>query len=167
MNIKYKISKENLEEIKKARKNTNNKKEDRRLHAVELRALGYSNEEIVEIIQVNERTIIKWIQLYVTEGLQSILNKPRVGNNKNLTFEQEEELLERFQEKAEKGQQLTAQELKNEYIKMVGHSIGGSQIYRVLKRHGWRKVKPRSKHPKKASEEVIKASKKLTVWEKN
>ncbi|MDE7249890.1 MAG: winged helix-turn-helix domain-containing protein, partial [Lachnospiraceae bacterium] len=33
-------------------------------------------------------------------------------------------------------------------------------IYCVLKRHGWRKVMPRSRHPKKASEEVIETSKK-------
>jgi hypothetical protein len=31
-----------------------------------------------------------------------------------------------------------------------------------LKRHGWRKVKPRPRHPGKASDEVIEASKKLT-----
>lgn len=41
----------------------------------------------------------------------------------------------------------------------VGHSIGNGQIYRALKRHNWRKVMPRSRHPKKASEEAINASK--------
>ncbi len=33
----------------------------------------------------------------------------------------------------------------------------------VLKRKGWRKVMPRSKHPKKASPEAIEASKKLKL----
>lgn len=46
------------------------------------------------------------------------------------------------------------------YEKAVGHHISSGQIYRVLWRHGWRKVMLRSKHPKKASEEVIEASKK-------
>ena len=45
-------------------------------------------------------------------------------------------------------------------LKGIGHSIGTSQIYYVLHRHGWRKVMPRSRHPKKASEEVIETSKK-------
>jgi len=44
----------------------------------------------------------------------------------------------------------------------VGHRISSGQIYRVLHRHDWRKVMPRSRHPKKASEEVIATSKKLT-----
>ena len=51
--------------------------------------------------------------------------------------------------------------LISSYEQAVGHRTGGSQIYYVLRRHGWRKVMPRSKHPKKASEEVIETSKKL------
>lgn len=47
----------------------------------------------------------------------------------------------------------------------VGEATGfhNSQIYFVLHRHGWRKVMPCSKHPKKASDEEIAASKKLMI----
>ena len=58
-------------------------------------------------------------------------------------------------------------QLKEEYIKMVGHSIGGSQIYRLLKRHGYKKVMPRSRHPKKVNQEIIETSKKLTQWQRD
>ncbi|WP_273497438.1 winged helix-turn-helix domain-containing protein [Peptoniphilus rhinitidis] len=84
-----------------------------------------------------------------------------------MSFEEEEEFLKQFEEKAEKGQIITAKEIEKAYIERVGHPIGGSQIYYVLKRHNFRKIMPRSKHPKKASEEVIKISKKLTPKEKN
>ena len=47
------------------------------------------------------------------------------------------------------------------YQKAVPHKISDMQIYSVLHRHGWRKIMPRSRHPKKASEEAIEASKKL------
>ena len=47
------------------------------------------------------------------------------------------------------------------YQKAVPHKIRDMQIYSVLHRHGWRKIMPRSRHPKKASEEAIEASKKL------
>jgi len=33
----------------------------------------------------------------------------------------------------------------------------------VLKRHGWRKIMTRSKHPQKASNAEIKSSKKLNI----
>ena len=53
-------------------------------------------------------------------------------------------------------------EIEEAYQEKVKHKIGNVQIYRVLRRHGWRKIMPRSKHPKKASEEAIEASKKLS-----
>ncbi|MGI6691142.1 MAG: winged helix-turn-helix domain-containing protein [Christensenellales bacterium] len=36
--------------------------------------------------------------------------------------------------------------------------MGHGTIYAVLERHGWRKVIPRPRHPKKASQEVVEAS---------
>lgn len=76
-------------------------------------------------------------------------------------MEKEAELLEPFRVKAKEGQIVDISEIKASYEEAVGHRIGNAQIYRVLARHGWRKVMPRSKHPKKASEEVIETSKKL------
>jgi transposase len=78
-----------------------------------------------------------------------------------MSFEEEAAILAPYREKAEKGQLVETSEIKASYEKAVGHTIGGSQIYYVLKRHGWRKVMPRSRHPKKAPEEVIETSKKL------
>jgi len=53
-------------------------------------------------------------------------------------------------------------EMDATYQEAAGHKVNSGQIYRVLNRHGWRKVMPRSRHPKKASEEVIATSKELT-----
>ena len=53
-------------------------------------------------------------------------------------------------------------EIEAAYQKKVDHKIGEVQIYRVLHRHGWRKIMPRSRHPKKATPEAIEASKKLS-----
>ena len=167
MQKKYEIEKEKLEEILEARKQTKDKREDKRLQAVELRILGYTNEEIVHILRVHKRTITRWIQNYVENGIKGLQNKPRVGNHRNLTLEEEAKLLKSFEERARKGQLVTVQEIKEAYMEKVGHSIGSGQIYYVLKRHNWRKVMPRSRHPKKASEEAIEASKKLTERQKN
>ena len=78
-----------------------------------------------------------------------------------MSAEEEASLLEPFQAEAEAGQIVEVSNIKSQYEKAVGHRIGGSQIYCVLERNGWRKVMPRSKHPKKASDEAIEASKKL------
>ncbi len=79
-----------------------------------------------------------------------------------MSVEEEALLLEQFRKMAEQGHMLDIPETRDAYEKKAGHSIGCTQVYRVLYRHGWRKVMPRSKHPKKASEEVIETSKKST-----
>ena len=80
-----------------------------------------------------------------------------------MSEKEEAALLDRFQKEAEQGQVLDIRAIADAYEKAVGHPISSGQIYRVLRRHGWRKVMPRSKHPKKASDEVIATSKKLTT----
>ena len=46
-------------------------------------------------------------------------------------------------------------------FKLNGETKSVGHIYAVLHRNGWRKTMPRSRHPKKASDEAIEASKKL------
>jgi len=84
-----------------------------------------------------------------------------------MSYEEEAQLLAQYEQQAEAGQIVETSKIRKAYENKVGHRIGGQQIYLVLARHGWRKVMPRSKHPKKANDEAIEASKKLRyVWEK-
>ncbi len=100
---------------------------------------------------------------YRDGGIEAITGNHYGGNRRNMSAEKEAELLEPFCQRARQGQLIEISEIKAAYERAVGHRIGGSQIYYVLRRHGWRKVMPRSKHPKEASDEAIEASKKLTL----
>ncbi len=73
---------------------------------------------------------------------------------------EEAAILAPFRERAEKGEMVEISEIAKAYQSAVDHPVSNGQIYFVLHRHGWRKVMPRSKHPKKASDEEIAASKK-------
>ena len=157
----YEISKEKAAEIKEIRKTIKDKKVDRRLYAVQLRGEGKTNKVIAEKLDTSAKMVSQWVSAYINNGIEALLPKKRVGNHRNLSIEEEKKLLSAFSEQAKSGQIINVNELKAAYIEKVGHSIGGSQIYRVLHRHNWRKIMPRSKHPKKADEEAIKASKKL------
>ena len=94
--------------------------------------------------------------------MEAISTKHYKANRRNMSIEEEAEFLETYTKQAEQGHLVDIREMESEYEKRVGHSIGSGQIYRVLRRHDWRKIMPRSKHPKKASEEVIETSKKLS-----
>lgn len=158
----YTISKENAAEIEEIRKTITDKQVDKRLYAVQLRGEGMTNKEIAEKLDTSDKMVSQWVSAYIKNGgVKALLPKKRIGNHRNLSFEEEAEFLAEFAEQAKAGKIIDTNELKAAYIEKVGHSIGGNQIYLLLARHGWRKVMPRSKHPKKASDEAIEASKKL------
>ena len=158
----YKISAENAAEIEEIRKTNTDKKVDRRLYAVQLRGEGLTNDEIAQKLDTSDKMVSQWVSAYINNGgIAALLPKERIGMHRNLSIEEEKKFLSAYTKQAEAGQIVDLNELKAAYIEKVGHSIGGSQIYRMLERHGWRKVMPRSKHPQKASDGAIEASKKL------
>lgn len=167
MKMKYIFSEEDKKSIENARKSTRDKQQDKRLEVLELRCKGMTQKEIAEKTGYHRSHVSNLLKKYFEEGLSSIAEKHYSGNRRNLSYEEEEAILAPFREKANRGEVVEISAIETAYRDAVGHSIGGSQIYYVLHRHGWRKVMPRSRHPKKASEEVIETSKKLTPESKS
>ena len=160
--MKYIITEENAKEKKEYRKEVKEKSYDRRLYAVQLLGEGKTPKEIAEKLDADKRQISKWASEYCTKGGIAGLAEKRGGRyHENMSKEDEEDFLNQFREKAEKGQIVTTKEIKAAYEEKIGRPIKASHIHYLLKRNGWRKVMPRSKQPKKASEEAIEASKKL------
>lgn len=164
---KYQISENQTQEIAKARKVNTDKKVDKRLWAVQLRGEGIKNSKIAEKLDTSEKVVSRWVSAYCNGGIEALMRGKFGGNRRNMSLEDEKQFLAEFEARANIGQLVEIGEIKQAYEKLVGHRIGGGQIYRVLHRHNWRKVMPRSKHPKKASDEAIDASKKLTLESSN
>ena len=157
----YAISQSQLVEIETARKRNRNKNIERRLYVLVMRAEGKSLEEISEKTGYHISTASKLIARYMRDGISAIAENHYKGNRRNMSFEEEAAILAPFIERAERGEMVDIKEIAAAYQKAVPHKISDTQIYYVLHRHGWRKIMPRSRHPKKASEEAIEASKKL------
>jgi transposase len=68
--------------------------------------------------------------------------------NCSLSIEEEREFLSQWQERAAAGGVLTVPPLHAALVERLGHDIPMSTTYRLLARHGWRKVQPDTKHPK-------------------
>lgn len=157
----YEISQSQLLEIEAARKKNRNKSVERRLYVLVMRAEGKSLEEISEKTGYHISTASKLIARYMRDGISAIAENHYKGNRRNMSFEEEAAILTPFIERAERGEMVDIKEIAAAYQKAVPHKVSDTQIYYVLHRHGWRKIMPRSRHPKKASEEAIEASKKL------
>ena len=161
---RYEISDEQEAELTHARKRNTEKHREKRLEVLLLHAEGKSRAAIAAKTGFCKPYISNLVSRYCHHGIGVIMDNNYRGNNRNMSFEEEAALLEPFKKAAEAGQLVEISEIKAAYEKALGRSIDSSHghVYRVLHRHGWRKVMPRSKHPKKASEEAIEASKKLT-----
>ena len=157
----HEISQSQLLEIEAVRKKNRNKNVERRLCVLVMRAAGKSLEEISEKTGYHISTASKLIARYMRDGISAIAENHYKGNRRNMSFEEEVAILAPFIERAERGEMVDIKEIAAAYQKAVPHKVSDTQIYYVLHRHGWRKIMPRSRHPKKASEEAIEASKKL------
>lgn len=157
----FKISETQTKEITSMRKTITDKKIDKRLWAVQLRGEGMKNPKIAEKLDASAKVVSRWVSMYYKGGIEALMGGKFGGNRRNISLEEETQLLAEFKTRAKNGQLVEIGEIKQAYENLVGHNIGTGQIYRVLQRHGWRKVMPRSKHPNKANDEAIEASKKL------
>ena len=156
-----KISEEEYQAIQAARKANKNKRVEKILEVPALRYEGKSNSEIAEKTGFNKKYITTLLTKYKNLGLDEYKRIKQTSHRRNMTLEEESVFLEECSRLADEGKILTVAELKAKYDEMLGMETAKSTIYRVLKRHGWRKIMPRSKHPKAASKEEQSSQKKL------
>ena len=134
----------------------------KRLQVLILRYEGLKDQEIGEKLGYHRKRVSQLCAQYAKVGVEEYARNKYGGNHRALTYSEEAEIFEKFSTKAEKGEVVTVREIKEELDKKRGKDTGKAYVYRVLARHGWHKVMPRSRHPKAADEATIEASKKLT-----
>lgn len=166
MASRYKFSEEEIKAIEQRRKENKDKRAEARLKALELRAKGANAKAVAEATGFHAAYVTQLVAKYREHGLEAISGNHYGGNHRNMSVAEEACILSPFKERAEKGELVEISEIAKAYQSAVDHPVSRGQIYFVLHRHGWRKVMPRSRHPKKASEEEIAASKKLTPQSK-
>lgn len=126
-----------------------------------MRVKGASAMAVSEATDFCSAYVSQLVAKYRRNGLEAISGNHYGGNHRNMSVEEEAAILAPFEAHPDKGELVEISEIARTYQSAVDHPVSASQIYFVLHRHGWRKAMPRSRHPKKASEEEIAASKKL------
>ena len=163
MKAKYAINQADYAEVKNRRKQTKDKRLDRKLQVIELRYEGKTGNEIASKLDYSKNQVSLICKAFVSQGIEEFCRQKYTSHKRLMSLEQEKQFLQKYKETAEKGQIVSAVEIKKELDKLFQRDTGKSYVYNLLKRHGWRKIMPRSRHPKKASEAKIEASKKLTI----
>ena len=104
-----------------------------------------------EILGISERTVFR--------NRGSIRNQDERRRNTwggrrhySMTIKEEQDFLHTWEAKANEGGVLSVPPVHAALIETLRHSIPTSTTYRLLARHGWRKVQPDTKHPKSKPE---------------
>lgn len=124
---------------------------------------GIDAEKAADILGISARTIFRNRSSFRN---QNCIPRNTWGGRRRccLTIEEEREFLAQWESAAISGGVLTVPPIHAALVKRLGRDIPISTTYRLLARHGWRKVQPDTKHPQSdpaAQEEFKKNSPKL------
>ena len=108
----YQITEEEYKEIVLREKQTRDKRISKRLRVLMLRYEGKSNPEIAAKLDISTDRLSHLISEYKRVGLEEYVRVKYTGNHRNMSYEEEQEILDRFQEAAKAGQVITVKEIK-------------------------------------------------------
>jgi transposase len=118
--------------------------------AVWLTFIGpFHAHEVANILGVSKQAVWLWMGQYNQKGPEGLERSGRGGRRwAFLSWEKEEEVLATFRERAAKGEVVTASSMRPEISKAVGQEVSLAYVFKLLHRHGWRKLGPRPRHVK-------------------
>jgi len=147
------VSEKELQYAQKLRDEATTATELRKAMSVILRAeLGLDADRTAELLGASRSTIFRDRNKFSNQGESS---KRSWGGRRRfcLSLEEEREFLAAWEAEAISGGILSVPPIHAALVKRMGYDIPPSTTYRILARHGWRKVQPDTKHPK--SDQVV------------
>ena len=130
---------------------------------------GASNADTAKVLGIGLATVVRMQKQIRDQVAGKPVAKGSWGGRRrqHLSLEEETRFLEPWIQKAEEGGVLVVPPIHAALEDRLGRSVAASTVYRMLARHGWRKVEPDTCHPKRdaeAQEEFKKNSRKR--WHK-
>jgi len=122
----------------------------RRAQAVLLPAvMGATLEQTAALLGVSRASVPR-LQARFRESVQAGASPPRWGGRRRslMTFDEEQAFLAPWAEQAKAGGILVVSVIRAALAQRLGRPVKPSVVYRLLERHGWRKVAPDTHHPK-------------------
>jgi len=156
------------EEVKLLMNNSKSKEEFRRYQALYLRVGENMPTSLIAKITGFSISHIHSIHSFArTKGVASLASGKRGGRNRSyLSLEEESEMLSEIEETAIKGGVVEIGKAHRLFEERVGGKVARYTTYRLLHRHGWRKITPRPYHPKQKAEAQEAFKKTGRLWSK-
>ena len=122
---------------------------------------GLTLQETANLLGIGTASVNR-LQIRLDRSRTSVLRKRNWGGRRKslLTAEEEIDFLKPWAEQARDAGLLVLSPIRAALAQRVGHPVKPSVVWRLLARHGWRKVAPDTKHPK--NDPII-----MAAWKKN
>ena len=114
-------------------------------------ALALSAPEISRALCISVSTVRRIHAEFIRTGRPAIEGKGNRGGRRRglMTLAEEAAFLREHGRRSKDGKIRNVTELKRDYESRTGRTVHKTTIYRLLERHGWRKVAPRTFHTKR------------------
>lgn len=122
----------------------------RRRLAIWLTHIGpFHAQRVAELLAVSVPSVWHWVKEYNNQG-PSGLEGPGSGGRRwgFLSMAEEQELLQFFYLRVGKGEIINAKKIHRNICEKLKRDVSIDYVYKLLHRHGWRKIGPRPRHPK-------------------
>lgn len=122
--------------------------------AIWLTSMGiFHAREVADMLCVSKQAVWLWVGQYNREGPDGLRRQGRGGRRwAFLAWDQEKELLGSMAERARAGEIITAKQMLSDIEERVGARVSLGYVYKLMRRHNWRKLDPRPRHVKANAE---------------
>jgi transposase len=129
---------------------TTDLRELREAQSILLPALhGTTLEETASLLGVSRATVHRLQTRFRRKSCGTFVGKSHGGRRHVLMRREEEEaFLAPWAEQAKEGGILVVSVMRADLSQRLGRPVAASVLYRLLARHGWRKIAPDTRHPK-------------------
>jgi transposase len=112
--------------------------------------LGATMEQTAALLGVGRATVPRLRARLRQQGAERMALRPGWGGRRRAWLSQEEErrFLAPWSQASQAGGLLVVAPIRAALAQKLGQPVAASVVYRMLARHGWRKVAPDTRHPK-------------------
>jgi transposase len=119
------------------------------LHKVE----KISASNVAKAVGSTTGMVYHWAHRYKKLGIEGLIKKPTGGRTwAYMTLEEEKKLLDSITEDAMNGLIVISKIVRKKAGQILGKPVSADYAEDLLNRHGWRKIAPRTRHPKSTPE---------------
>ena len=136
------FSENELTEINEGLKNITNKRLYKHFMVLKLKAFNkMKSKDIAIVVDMHEATVNSIIRKYKSQGFAAVAsNNYTAKNRRHIAKEEEERILQQIAQNAIDAKKIPIEEIMNVFESLLGHPIGRSTAYKILKRNEWEKI---------------------------